>query len=132
MKLLRQKRLYLDDCTVSQWRMGSFMCLGLELPWRNNQRGISCIPEGLYKCEMYMSPSRHMIVPQFINVDSRSHIQIHPGNYTSQIQGCQLPGDAIKDINNDGILDVSNSLSTFQKLMAVIGDDVEFMVEVFS
>lgn len=127
---LKQKRLYLDDCTISQWKYGAFMCLGLELPWRENKQDESCIPEGVYECEMYISPSRGILVPQFIAVPSRFNIQIHPGNYTRQILGCQLPGDGIKDINGDGILDVTNSGVTFKKLMSIFPE--RFMIEVYS
>ena len=34
------------------------ICETLELPWRDNQRGISCIPEGIYECKLAHSPSR--------------------------------------------------------------------------
>ena len=50
-------------------------------------------------------------------VPGRTLIRIHTGNYTSQIQGCILVGDSIKDINRDGILDVTNSKNTFNALM---------------
>lgn len=127
---LKQKRLYLDNCTISHWSMPGFFCLGLELPWLDNERNKSCIPEGLYEVEMYMSPSRVIIVPQFVTVPNRTNIQIHPGNYTSQILGCQLPGDGVKDINGDGVLDVTNSGNAFKRLMSKLPES--FFVEVYS
>lgn len=32
------------------------VCYTLELPWKNNENNISCIPEGKYKCIPYLSP----------------------------------------------------------------------------
>ncbi len=66
-----------------------------------------------------VSPSRKKEVIELVGVDGRSYIQIHPGNYTRQIQGCILPGLGLKDIDKDGIFDVTNSTAAFNKIMAL-------------
>jgi len=40
------------------WRgpLCMFRCHTLELPWKDNRRGISCIPDGLYDMALTMSP----------------------------------------------------------------------------
>lgn len=71
----------------------------LELPWRNNIRQKSCIPEGSYVCQITRSP-RFGRVYTVTGVDGRSHILIHSGNYAgdtdkgykTHVQGCILLG----------------------------------------
>ena len=64
----------------------------LELPWRDNQRGISCVPEGTYECKLAFSPSRKCYVYWLQNVPGRQDVQIHIGNFPKDIRGCILVG----------------------------------------
>lgn len=129
MPVLTVKRLYLDNVTLSVTRFGDFQCVSLELPDLDNQSRISCIPEGEYTAFKRVS-GRNGNVFQLEDVPGRSYIQGHSGNYTSQIQGCIVFGDAIKDINHDGILDVSNSKNTLSKLMALLPE--RFKIKIMS
>lgn len=113
-------RLYHPNFTVGILETLGFKCCTLELPWQGNEQNISCIPEGVYKYRVAPSPSRGTDVIWIDGVQGRSAIQIHTGNYTKQIQGCCLVGDGIKDINRDGIMDVTNSGDTFKQLMRLI------------
>ena len=114
-------RAYYGDCTTGRLRTNKgFQCLTLELPWRGNEQGKSCIPEGDYNYRVALSPRLGVDVVWLDGVDNRINIQIHPGNYTRQILGCILPGNAITDIDGDGILDVSQSQVAFNKLLANI------------
>lgn len=93
-----------------------FECKVLELPDRDNQTGISRIPEGYYKCQArYTLPKykQHFIIK---DVHNRSYILVHHGNYYTQTRGCLLVGDKFADINGDGYNDVTNSLDTMKKL----------------
>ena len=54
----------------------------LELPWLDNKRNISCIPEGEYECVRYKSTKRG-IVYKVLAVEDRSDILIHIGNYAA-------------------------------------------------
>lgn len=105
-----------DDCTLGRLSMGDFRCFTLELPWINNERGISCIPSGSYRAERYHSP-KHGDVIMLDGTGDRTYIEIHSGNYTSQIKGCILVGDGIKYLNADNIPDVTNSRNTLRALM---------------
>lgn len=67
----------------------------LELPWRDNQQGISCIPEGSYLCTRRKSPKFGWTY--ILNgVPGRSYILIHSANfggdvskgYKSHLRGC--------------------------------------------
>ncbi len=118
-----------DDCTLGILTCGDFKCFTLELPWRKNQRNISCIPraEG-YKGIKYLSNKNDDVI-QITNVKDRSHIQIHSGNYTSQIEGCILVGDSIKFLNNDGIPDVTNSKNTLRKLLDLLPNHFDISIK---
>lgn len=112
-------RKYLDGCTVGFARGGDdlqFHFFTLELPWLDNQQCISCIPEGEYW--VALRPDKPVF--QLEGVANRTYIQIHPGNYTSQILGCILPGDSIKHLDNDGICDVTNSEPIMNKLLSIL------------
>lgn len=72
----------------------------LELPWRDNQSGKSCIPPGTYKVETRNSPKFGPGTYEVKNVPGRTAILIHSGNYAgnvdkgqkSNVEGCILLG----------------------------------------
>jgi hypothetical protein len=88
----------------------------LELPWVNNERRVSCIPEGSYKVIKHKSPKFGNTL-WLQDVPNRSEILIHKGNFYSDILGCILIGTDLKDINNDDFLDVVNSTTAVNQLM---------------
>ena len=63
----------------------------LEPPWRDNERGRSCIPVGEYKCSRYPSKrfGKTFIV---MNVPGRDGILFHVGNWEKDTSGCILLG----------------------------------------
>lgn len=115
------------DCTIGRLSYDHFNCFTLELPWRENKTDISCIGAGAYECEKYFSP-KHGLVILFKNVLSREMIEIHAGNFTSQILGCILVGDSIKHLNGDAIPDVTNSKNTLANLLECLPN--EFITEI--
>ena len=78
--------LYLD---------GEWLCDTLENPWLNNQRNISCIPEGQYKVRLRTARESatkdylHLLVQ---DVPDRSLVLFHVGNKSSDTRGCILVG----------------------------------------
>lgn len=116
MDIMTIHRIYQQDCTVGVMNFDSFRCFTLELPKDGNQPNISCIPEGTYNCRKITSPTLGECI-DILEVPGRSYIRIHKGNYTSQIKGCILVGEALKDINGDLIIDVANSAVAFDKMM---------------
>jgi hypothetical protein len=69
----------------------TFICHTIELPWKNNERGVSCIPEGRYQLEKRYSPKFkwHLLVK---GVTGRSVVLIHPANDAlKELKGCIAP-----------------------------------------
>jgi hypothetical protein len=64
-----------------------FSCKTLELPWKDNQQNVSCIPTGTYNVTRRYSErfKNHFHIQ---DVPNRTFILIHPGNYYTQIRGC--------------------------------------------
>lgn len=67
------------------------IAVSLELPWKNNERSISCIPKGSYPTRLIGKtvkfPYPHYAVD---NVPGRSNVRIHRGNSTHDTEGCIL------------------------------------------
>ena len=74
---------------------GERICDTLENSWQDNQRNISCIPEGVYKVRLRLareSASRdylHLLVQE---VPNRDWILFHRGNTAKDTSGCILVG----------------------------------------
>ena len=95
---------------------GLFVCYTLEEAWRNNQRSISCVPEGTYEAFLrYTSQkSKREWCVQLENVPNRSAIQIHIGNKPEHTEGCILVG------TNYSTNFVSSSTDAYQKFQDAI------------
>lgn len=109
-----------------------FECKTLELPDKGNQRRISCIPKGTYKCiarsnEKYKS-HYHVKELNGKEVNGRDLILIHHGNYNTDILGCILVGKAHIDINGDKIKDVTASVATMAELVKFGGNEFQLTV----
>jgi len=118
--MIRLRRWGNPDCTVGRLFFENFQCFTLEKPWLDNQENISCIPVGEY-CYYSRTSTRNGKVLQLENVEDRTSIQIHAGNYINQTQGCILVGDSIRLLNNDKIPDVANSRNTLTNLLELAG-----------
>jgi hypothetical protein len=88
-----------DQGTQGMLLFEDFNCHTLELPWRDNQRSISCIPAGEYKCQTRQSP-KFGTTYHVTEVPGRSYVLIHSGNWAgdvnkgfkSHVNGCILLG----------------------------------------
>jgi hypothetical protein len=76
----------------------------LELPWRDNQRLISCIPPGVYPMTRGIS-SRLGLIYSVHDVPNRTSIEMHSGDFIWNTHGCILCAFSQADINSDGWLD---------------------------
>ena len=70
---------------------GTRVCLILERPWKNNKPNVSCIPAGEYVCKRVDSPS-YGDTFEVTDVEGRTVILFHWGNWPSKSKGCLLTG----------------------------------------
>ena len=105
-----------------------FRCKTLELPWRQNLRGISCIPTGSYQVIHRTSP-RYKLHFHVLDVPNRDWILIHPANFVRQLEGCIAPGEAFVDIDGDGLKDVNNSRKTLDRLLEIMPSSFPLYIE---
>lgn len=74
---------------------GERICDTLENPWVDNQRNISCIPEGIYPVRLRLpreSGTRDYIHLLVQEVPNRDWILFHRGNTAKDTSGCILVG----------------------------------------
>lgn len=86
------------------------LCVTLEPPWKNNQKNISCIPQGEYEVEPF-SGRKGTDIWRFKNVPNRSDILIHSGNWVHHTEGCILVG---KSFNRHMITSSSDTIEMLQ------------------
>lgn len=91
------------------------LAVTLELPWRNNQRMISCIPAGTYVAHRFPSPKRGYDVFKLDGVPDRDDIEIHIGNLPHDTDGCILVGSNLGVVN--GQHGVTGSAAAFARFM---------------
>lgn len=105
--------------TVYQGEEKIFNCYTLELPWKDNEKRVSCIPKGVYNVEKRQSTKyKHHF--HILDVPNRSYILIHQGNYNWHTKGCILVGKTLTDINADGLRDTTSSVATMNKLNKIL------------
>lgn len=100
----------------------------VELPWKDNQRNISCIPPGKYPGELRTSEKYGLHV-HIKKVPNRSYILIHPANFVRQLRGCIAPGKAHTDIDGDGYRDVTSSRDTVAEIVAALPQKFDVIIE---
>jgi len=104
-----------------------FTCETLELPWKKNQRKISCIPPGTYQVRPRVSP-KYGLHLHILDVPDRDWILIHEANYVHQLQGCIAVGQSKQDLNGDGLKDVTASKLTKARLMEYIDGQTTLII----
>ena len=90
--LLILKRNYFPDGTNGTLECeGKTICNTIELPWKNNERRVSCVPEGKYFLEKRYSTKFKWHI-EVKNVANRSSILFHPANNAMlELNGCIAP-----------------------------------------
>ena len=113
-----------------------FSLKGLELPWKNNHKHISCIPQGKYKATNHISPAFGKSI-WIKDIPNRSEILIHVGNFIGsninngddpESDGCILVGSEFLDLTGDGINDLVNSRVTIDKLYELVKDEIDVVI----
>ena len=94
--LLLIRDTFTEESTIGELFINSErICDTLERPYFNNQRNISCIPEGVYPVRLRLpreSATRDYVHLLVQDVPDRDWILVHRGNFPYQSQGCLLVG----------------------------------------
>ena len=109
-------RTYFPEGTqgILEWN-GTLVCYTIELPWLQNKRRISCIPEGEYVLQKRFSPKFKWHI-HLKNVPGRDFILIHPANDAKkELLGCIAPVT-----KHTGIGKGSSSRIALEKLKALV------------
>jgi hypothetical protein len=109
-------RTYFPEGTqgILEWN-GTIVCYTIELPWLENQRRISCVPEGEYVLQKRFSPKFQWHL-HLKNVPGRDLILIHPANDAEkELLGCIAPVT-----QHTGIGKGSLSRKAFTKLKTIV------------
>lgn len=123
--LVTIRRWYHSDSTVGRLTCGDFECFTLELPFKENKTGQSCIFPGTYSGFKRNSPSNGPCI-ELADVLGRTYIQIHKGNYTRDITGCILVGDSVR--LKDGVPWVGNSELTLREVLKRVENSVSVVI----
>ncbi len=101
----------------------------IELPWRDNTRGISCIPEGTYRGEAVQKNQKYAI--QIKDVPDRDSVYITNAIFLRQLEGCIAPGTSIKELDRSGTI---NTISSRMALACLemeypLGSEMEIQIK---
>lgn len=123
------QRVYTDMGTFGKLYLnGSLVCHTVEKQWVNNEKSISCIPEGEYTVSPHNSPKHRSCfileapslgVTKF-GASQRTHILIHPANHEDHLEGCIAPGKQLGVVDNKWA--VVDSRTAMDELKALIDD----------
>jgi hypothetical protein len=102
------------------------VCSTIELPWLQNARSVSCIPEGRYELRKRVTTKRgqHLLV---VDVKGRDGILFHPANDAKK----ELRGCIATVTNHTGPGKGSQSRLANEKLKALVFEALERKEKVF-
>lgn len=120
-RFFQNEKVTLGTLVVEEDGKVLFTCATVELPWRGNKHGVSCVPAGTYPVwKEYSSRFKSMLF-ELKEVPGRSEVKIHAANYAHQLNGCIALGRSHVDIDGDGVKDVDQSKKTLAAFHAVMG-----------
>ena len=107
---------------------GKPVCETLELPWKGNERFVSCIPANRtgYKCKYSDIAQKGKGAFEVFNVIDRDSIQIHRANKLSELLGCIAVGTSF----NSSDLFLFNSRRAFDLIYEIVGKET-FIFKIF-
>ena len=108
-------------CTMGKLYNGDeLICHTFELPDRNNNINVSCIPDGEYMLKMIASP-KYGPCYKVHDVANRTNILIHEGNTVDDTRGCIMPVSTYGVLN--GKVAGLSSGNAYVKLMALLAGE---------
>ena len=111
-----------NNSVIKEWE-------SLELPWKNNQQNISCIPAGDYEGILHISPTFGPCI-WIKDVPNRSEILIHAANFFYDLRGCIAIGKDLYDIDKDGHIDATSSRDSLTELMELLDNQTVVDIDI--
>lgn len=114
-----------DQGTFGHLVDGDFVAFSGELPWKNNENDISCIPEGRFECRWTWSGHFRRYMYE-VKVPGRVGVRIHSANFMGephpprlkQLEGCVSLGEKIGVMEGQKAIFVSRpAIEKFEKRM---------------
>ena len=126
--LLMIRDTFTDKSTLGKLYFdGEFYGHTLELPWKDNEKRVSCIPKGVYEVKKrHTEESKYKYEHlHILDVENRELILMHVGNYPKNSKGCILLG------NTRALNFVGESRKAFYKLMYDLGsfEKIELIIK---
>lgn len=131
-------RTYHEDCTTGTIKFPDGTIFHtMELPWKENQNRISCIPEGKYHLGMRRSGvvsrttgGQYQSGWEVQDVPNRTYIMFHVGNYPSDFEGCVGVGMGQTTYQNGNRM-ITNSQKAFRLFMEKMSSNPEWEVIIY-
>lgn len=113
-----------DEGTLGKLSMLNKTWFLLELPWRDNLPGLSCIPVGIYTVKWTKSPRLKKYTYEILGVPDRAGIRIHGGNFAGKVKeflshslGCPLIAYKVgRMLGQRAVLDSRRAVADFERL----------------
>ena len=129
--LLILRDTFTEESTIGELFLnGERFCDTLELPFRDNQRSVSCIPTGEYKVRLRLpreSATRDYIHLLVQDVPSRDYILFHRGNSAKDTRGCILVGQGSQqDVVHNSTLAMDLLI---KEIINLGGEDIKLIIK---
>lgn len=113
MEITLHRTYYKEGTNSALFIKEQFFGFCIELPWLENKRNVSCIPEGIYLLKgRYSQKFGHHLILK--NIQNRSLILIHPANDAlKELKGCIAPVTCLSGIGKG-----TSSRLLFNKLVS--------------
>ncbi len=137
MRRVRIDRRHSTDMgTFGRLTTEGFSAFTGELPWRDNARGLSCIPAGVYRCVWARSPRLKRSTYRIMGVRDRSGVLFHSANlmgdktrgFIAQVEGCIAIGEALGFIKGQAA--VLRSMPAVRRFESIIPAGEPFELEI--
>lgn len=116
MSLLVERFAYTPMGAFGIATLDDFSCYTLEDPWKMNQRGVSCIPVGVYDLKWGVYNKGGYPAFEILDVPDRTYIKIHKGNTHLNVEGCIVLGEKLGYIGGNWA--ITHSTKAFNRFMA--------------
>jgi hypothetical protein len=89
----------------------------MELPWKDNERSVSCIPCGEYNVVKTYSQRFERDLYILGHVTDRDGIRIHPANKVSQLEGCIALGNRMGTVGGKHLVGSGRAVKALHRVM---------------